>query len=68
MIERAILIVLAIGLIVLPMTVVRDGADVFRLPKELVFRAEAIVLLALLILRVRIVLRDPRARPHRTIG
>jgi O-antigen ligase len=53
MIERAILIVLAIGLIVLPMTVVRDGADAFRLPKELVFRAEAIVLLALLILRVR---------------
>ena len=53
MIERAILIVLAIGLIVLPMTVVRDGEDVFRLPKELVFRAEAIVLLALLILRMR---------------
>jgi O-antigen ligase len=52
-IERAILIVLAIGLIVLPMTVVPDGADAFRLPKELVFRAEAIVLLALLILRVR---------------
>lgn len=53
MIERAIPIVLAIGLIVLPMTVVRDGADAFRLPKELVFRAEAIVLLALLLLRVR---------------
>jgi O-antigen ligase len=52
-IERAILIVLAIGLIVLPMTVVRDAADVFRLPKELVFRAEAIVLLGLLILRMR---------------
>ena len=53
MVQRAILIVLAIGLIVLPMTVVRDGADAFRLPKELVFRAEAIVLLALLILRMR---------------
>ncbi|HEU4888289.1 MAG TPA: O-antigen ligase family protein [Thermoanaerobaculia bacterium] len=53
MIQRAILIVVTIGLIVLPMTVVRDGADAFRLPKELVFRAEAIVLLALLILRVR---------------
>jgi len=53
MIERTILIILAIGLIVLPMTVVRDGADAFRLPKELVFRAEAIVLLALLILSMR---------------
>lgn len=53
MIQRAILIVVTLGLIVLPMTVVRDGADAFRLPKELVFRAEAIVLLALLILRMR---------------
>lgn len=53
MIQRAIPIVVAIGLIGLPMTVVRDGADAFRLPKELVFRAEAIVLLALLILGLR---------------
>ncbi|HET8774918.1 MAG TPA: O-antigen ligase family protein [Thermoanaerobaculia bacterium] len=54
MIERAILVVLAIGLIVLPVTIVRDGADTFRLPKELVFRAEAIVLLALLVLRMKV--------------
>jgi O-antigen ligase len=53
MIQRAIPIVVALGLIVLPITVVRDGSDVFRLPKELVFRAEAVVLLALLILRMR---------------
>jgi O-antigen ligase len=53
MIERAILAVVVLGLIILPLTVVRDGADAFRLPKELVFRAEAIVLLALLILRLR---------------
>jgi len=53
MLQRAILIVVALGLIVLPMTVVRDGADPYRLPKELVFRAEAIVLLALLVLRWR---------------
>jgi O-antigen ligase len=54
MLPRAILIVVALGLIVLPMTVVRDGADAFRLPKELLFRAEGIVLLALLMLRVRV--------------
>jgi O-antigen ligase len=60
-IQRAILLVLALGLIVLPMTVVRDGADPFRLPKELVFRAEAIVLLALLILQLRVP-RMPIAR------
>lgn len=53
MIERAILTVVLLGLVILPLTVVRDGADAFRLPKELVFRAEAIVLLALLLLRVR---------------
>ena len=51
MIERAILIVIAAGVIILPMTVVTPGADAFRLPKELVFRGEAILLLALLILR-----------------
>ena len=53
MIDRAILIVLTIGLIVLPITVVPEGADGFRHPKELVFRAEAIVLVALLLLRFR---------------
>lgn len=53
MIQRAILAVIFLGLVILPLTVVRDGADAFRLPKELVFRAEGIVLLALLILRVR---------------
>lgn len=53
MIQRAILIAVAIGVVVLPMTVVSSGADAFRLPKELVFRAEAIVLLALLIVRMR---------------
>jgi O-antigen ligase len=53
MIQRALLAVVALGLFVLPMTVVPDGADAFRLPKELVFRAEAIVLLGLLILRMR---------------
>jgi O-antigen ligase len=53
MIQRAILAVVVLGLVILPLTVVRDGADAFRLPKELVFRAEAIVLLALLLLRVR---------------
>jgi putative inorganic carbon (hco3(-)) transporter len=51
MIERAILVILAAGVIILPMTVVNAGADAFRLPKELVFRGEAIVLLALLIVR-----------------
>jgi O-antigen ligase len=61
MIQRAIPIVVALGLIVLPITVVRDGSDVFRLPKELVFRAEAVVLLALLILRMRAP-RKPRVR------
>jgi O-antigen ligase len=54
MFQRAILIVVAIGLVVLPLTVVTGGSDAFRLPKELVFRAEAIVLLALLILRMRV--------------
>jgi O-antigen ligase len=53
MIQRTILIVVAIGVIVLPLTVVTGGADPFRLPKELVFRGEAIVLLALLVLRGR---------------
>jgi O-antigen ligase len=54
MIQRAILTVVAIGVVVLPLTVVPGGADAYRLPKELVFRAEAIVLLALLILRLRV--------------
>ena len=45
-IERAVLVALAAGLIVIP-TVFTSGADLFRLPKELVFRAEAIVLLML---------------------
>lgn len=53
MIQRAILILVTLGVIVVPMTVVPDGADVFRLPKEFLFRAEAILLLALLILRIR---------------
>lgn len=44
--ERAILIVLAAGLL-LTAVIVSSGSDHFRLPKELVFRAEAIVLLAL---------------------
>jgi O-antigen ligase len=49
MIRRAMLIVLAMGLLVIPTIFVSGGADVYRLPKELVFRAEAIVLLALLV-------------------
>ena len=61
MIQRAILIVVAIGVVVLPMTVVSSGADAFRLPKELVFRGEAIVLLALLIAGMR-ASRMPMAR------
>jgi putative inorganic carbon (HCO3(-)) transporter len=60
-IQRAILIVVALGVIVIPVTVVPNGADAFRLPKELVFRAEAIVLLALLVLRMRVP-RMPIAR------
>jgi MYXO-CTERM domain-containing protein len=44
--ERAVLAVLAAGLIVIPL-ILCNGADPFRLPKELVFRAEAIVLLML---------------------
>jgi len=44
--ERAIRIVLAAGLLVTA-TIVTNGIDHFRLPKELVFRAEAIALLAL---------------------
>lgn len=55
MIKRTILFVLAAGVVVIPMIFVSDGSDVFRLPKELVFRGEAIVLLlALLILRMPI--------------
>src|SRR5882724_9836466 len=44
--ERAVLAVLAAGTIIIP-TIFSSGLDPFRLPKELVFRAEAIVLLAL---------------------
>jgi len=44
--ERAIHFVLAAGLIVIPM-IFCNGADAFRLPKELVFRAEGILLLML---------------------
>ncbi len=58
MIQRAIFIVLALGLLVIPTIFVNSGADVFRLPKELVFRAEAIALLALLIVVWR-----PKPRP-----
>jgi O-antigen ligase len=44
--ERAILVVLATGLIVIP-AILSPGMDTFRLPKELAFRAEAIALLML---------------------
>lgn len=44
--ERAVLIVLAAGMLVVP-TIFTSGVDRFRLPKELVFRGEAITLLAL---------------------
>ena len=44
--ERAALFVLAAGAIVVP-TILGGGTDLFRLPKELAFRAEAIVLLAI---------------------
>ncbi|HEV7765230.1 MAG TPA: O-antigen ligase family protein [Thermoanaerobaculia bacterium] len=53
MIDRAILLVVGAGLVILPMTVVPGGADRFRLPKELLFRGEAIVLFALMLLRAR---------------
>jgi O-antigen ligase len=44
--ERAILIVLAAGLLIIP-AIFSTGAERFRLPKELAFRGEAIALLAL---------------------
>ena len=44
--ERAIAVVLALGLLV-SATIITSGNDHFRLPKELAFRAEAIALLAL---------------------
>jgi O-antigen ligase len=44
--QRAIVIVLAAGLLATA-TIITNGNDHFRLPKELVFRAEAIALLAL---------------------
>lgn len=59
MIQRAIFILLALGLLVIPTIFVGTGADVFRLPKELVFRIEAIALLALLVL-----VWKPRRRPE----
>ena len=64
MIQRALLVVVVIGLVVLPVTVVTSGSDPFRLPKELLFRAEAIVLLALLILRMRARIPVARWRPE----
>jgi putative inorganic carbon (HCO3(-)) transporter len=64
MIQRAILIFVAIGVVILPLTVVPGGADAYRLPKELVFRGEAIVLLALLILRLRAASVPARWRPE----
>lgn len=48
--EWVVLAVLAAGALVIP-TILSNGMDPFRLPKELIFRAEAIVLLALAILR-----------------
>jgi len=48
-VERAVLAVLAAGLLVIP-TLYCSGLDVFRLPKELAFRAEAVLLLALAVL------------------
>jgi len=44
--ERVVLAVLAAGTLVIP-TIFTVGADPFRLPKELAFRAEAVVLVAL---------------------
>ena len=44
--ERAVMAVLAAGLLVIPV-IFSNGTDTFRLPKEVVFRAEAIVLLML---------------------
>src|SRR4051812_49231147 len=43
--ERAVLAILAAGVVVIPI-LYSSGIDVFRLPKELAFRAEAILLLA----------------------
>jgi putative inorganic carbon (HCO3(-)) transporter len=62
MLKRALLVVVATGVVVLPMLVVSEGADPFRLPKELLFRAEGIVLLALLVLRAL------RWRPEFTVA
>lgn len=44
--ERAVLTVLAAGMLIIPL-IFNSGAERFRLPKELVFRGEAITLLAL---------------------
>src|SRR5437763_16128432 len=43
--ERVIVFLLAAGLLVIPL-LYSSGLDVFNLPKELAFRAEAILLLA----------------------
>src|SRR6266513_3330708 len=43
--ERTVLAVLAAGALTIP-TIITSGSDAFRLPKELAFRAEAILLLA----------------------
>src|SRR5439155_609388 len=43
--ERTVLAVLAAGALAIP-TIITSGDDAFRLPKELAFRAEAILLLA----------------------
>jgi O-antigen ligase len=51
MLKRVLLIVVATGVVAIPMMVVPRGADPFRLPKELLFRGEAVVVLALLAVR-----------------
>jgi O-antigen ligase len=59
MIKRAILVVLTAGVVAIPILFVSGGADVYRLPKELLFRGEAIALLALMITVWR-----PKRRPE----
>lgn len=50
MIRRALPFILAAGAVVIPLLVATGGMDVYRLPKELVFRAEGMLVLALLVL------------------
>src|SRR5947207_12172793 len=45
--ERATIVVLAAGAALIPVVVDRALLDIYRLPKELAFRAEAIALVAL---------------------